>query len=168
MPNKDEIAVKSPVRHRLPSFTDSLIEPLSRLRNEVDRLFDDFPARWSPLHFSRMASALPMPAVDVTETDKAYKLSVEVPGMAASDIQVEIDENMIVISGEKREEREEQEKDFAYSERSYGAFERRLELPPGSDPQNIKAKMRNGVLQLTLGKNQKTVANKRKIEVEGA
>lgn len=168
MPNKDQIAVKTPSRSRLPTFTDSLIEPLSRLRNEVDHLFDDFPARWSPLHFSRLASAMPMPAIDVTETDKAYKLTVEVPGMAASDIQVDVDDKMIVISGEKREDRDEQEKDYSYSERSYGAFERRLELPPGSDPQNVKAKMRNGVLQLTLGKNKKAVANKRRIEVEGA
>lgn len=167
MPNKDEIAVKAPVRQRLPSFTDTLIEPLSRLRNEVDRLFDDFPVRWSPMNFSRLAPALPMPAVDVTETDKAYNLSVEVPGMTASDIQVEIEDDMIVISGEKRDEREEQEKDYSYSERSYGAFERRLKLPPGADPQNIKAKVRNGVLKLTLAKNEKSVANKRRIQIEG-
>jgi HSP20 family protein len=167
MPRKDEIAVKTS-RHLLPSFTDTLIEPLARLRNEVDRLFDDFPARWSPMPFSRLASALPMPAVDVTETDKAYKLSVEVPGMDASDIQVEVDDDMIVISGEKREEREEQEKNYSYSERSYGAFERRIELPAGSDPQDIKAKVRNGVLQLTLTKSQKAVENKRRIEIEGA
>ncbi len=56
---------------RLPSFTESLIEPLSRLRNEVDHLFDDFPARWSPLPFSPFTMSMPIPAVDVTETDKA-------------------------------------------------------------------------------------------------
>jgi HSP20 family protein len=167
MPREDEIAVQSPVRRGLPTFTDSLIEPLSRLRNEVDRLFDDFPASWHPFQFRRFPNALLVPAVEMTETQKAYKLSVEVPGMEASDINMHVDGNMLVISGEKKEEREEEEKGYSYSERSYGAFERRLDLPAGADAQNIKAKVRKGVLQITLPKDRKAI-NKRRIQIDNA
>jgi HSP20 family protein len=168
MPKKDEIALSSPPRHNLPSFANTLIEPISRLRNEVDRLFEDFPARWPPMQFGRIASALPVPAVDLTETDKAFKLSVEVPGMSARDVNVEVDDNMILISGEKREEREEAEKDYSYCERSYGAFERRLELPPGANPQDIKARLNNGVLELTLAKNDQAKASRRRIAIDAS
>jgi HSP20 family protein len=168
MPKNDEIAVTSPPRHNAPSLTGTLIEPLTRLRSEVDRLFDDFPSRWLPMQFSRMTSALPVPAVELTETDKAFRLSVEVPGMSASDVKVEVDENMILISGEKRDQREEAEKNYSYCERSYGAFERRLDLPPGADPRNVTARMNNGVLQVTLAKSDQAKASKRQIKIEGA
>ena len=168
MSQQDEVAVKTPTRRNLPAFTDSLIEPLSRLRNEVDRLFDDFPARWPTFQFGRIASAISVPAVEMTETAKTYKLSVEVPGMDAADIEVSVDDNLLVISGEKKEEREEEEKGYSYSERSYGAFERRIELPAGADAANIKAKVRKGVLQITLPKNEKAATNKRRIAVEAA
>lgn len=164
---EDEIAVQPPVRRGFPNFTDSLIEPLSRLRNEVDRLFDDFPTHWQPFQFRRLASTLLVPAVEMTETQKTYKLSVEVPGMEAPDIDMHVDGNMLVISGEKKEEREDEEKGYSYSERSYGAFERRLDLPAGADAQNIKARVRKGVLQITIPKDRNTI-DKKRIKIDGA
>ncbi|HET9427002.1 MAG TPA: Hsp20/alpha crystallin family protein [Allosphingosinicella sp.] len=166
MTKQDEIAVKASARGNLPAFTDQLIEPLSRLRNEVDRLFDDFPTRWPTFRFGRLAAAIPAPAVEMTETSKAFKLSVEVPGMDAGDIHVSVDNDMLVISGEKKEEREETEEGYLYSERTYGAFERRIELPAGADSLNVKAKVRKGVLQITLPKDQKAESNKRRITIE--
>ena len=166
MPREDDVTVKTPARRNLPAFTDSLIEPLSRLRNEVDRLFDDFPARWPRFDIARFAPAVSMPAVEMTETDSAYKLSVEVPGMEASEIEVSVDGNMLVIAGEKKDEREEKEKGYLYSERSYGSFERRIELPAGADAAKIEAKVRKGLLQITLPKDEKTANNKRRIQVE--
>ena len=163
MPREDTIS-KPPARRPLP-FTDSLIEPLSRLRNEVDRLFDDFPARFPRLDFGRFAPALALPAIEMTETEKAFKLTVEVPGMEASDIDVNVEGDMLVISGEKKEEREEKEKNYLYSERSYGAFERRIELPPGADADGIKAKVRKGVLNITLPKTEKAANNKRRVQI---
>ena len=166
MTREDNVTVKTPAQRNLPAFGDSLIEPLSRLRNEVDRLFDDFPARWPRLDFGRFAAALPAPAIEMTETAKAYKLTVEVPGMDASDIDVNVEGGKLVISGEKKEEREEKEESYSYSERSYGAFERRIELPSGADAESIKAKVRKGVLNITLPKTQKAANNKRRIEID--
>lgn len=165
MTRDTRIIEQPPVRRGFPTFTDTLIEPLSRLRSEVDRLFDDFPTNWQPFQFRRFGTGLLEPAVEMTETKKAFKLSVEVPGMDATDIDMHVDGNMLVISGEKKEEREEEEKGYSFSERSYGAFERRFELPAGSDAQGIKAKVRKGVLQITLPKDRNAVAKKR-IEIE--
>ena len=166
MPREDTIA-RTPARRSLP-FTESLAEPLTRLRSEVDRLFDDFPARWPRFDLARFGAAMPVPAVEMTETEKAYKLSVEVPGIDASEIDVTVEGDRLIISGEKKEEREEKEKNFLYTERSYGAFERQIELPPGADPENIKADVRKGVLRITLPKTEKAANGKRRIAIDAA
>lgn len=162
-----ETTTTVPARAAPRSFTEQLIEPFSRLRSEVDRLFDEFPARWPSIQFDRIAPPVPMPAMEMTDTDKAYKISVEVPGMEAKDIDVSVENDMLVVSGEKKEEREEKERDCYRSERSYGAFERRVALPPAAVTDKIKAKAKNGVLQITIPKDAKAAAsNKRKIDIE--
>jgi HSP20 family protein len=128
---RDTGPLTRPPARRIGALTEQLVEPLSRLRGEVDRLFDDFPMRFpAAFSFGRLGATLPVPAVEMTETEKSYKISVEVPGMEASDIEVGVEDDMLVISGEKKEEREENEEGYSLSERSYGAFERRIELPP--------------------------------------
>lgn len=149
----------------IPSFTESLIEPLARLRNEVDRLFDDFPARLPSVRFT-LPTGLLVPAVEMTETSKAYKLNVEVPGMDATDIEMHVQDGAILISGEKKERREEDEKGYSYSERTFGSFERRIELPPGADEKGIKAKVRNGVLEITAPKKPEAAGQRKRIEIQ--
>ena len=154
-------------RRSVPSFTDALIEPLARLRSEVDRLFDDFPARWPSVRFA-LPSGMLVPAVEMTETKKAYRLSIEVPGMDATDIEMHVHDGAIFISGEKKERREEDEKGYSYSERSYGSFERRIELPPSADAQAITAKVRNGVLEISVPKKGDAVGQRQRIKIESA
>lgn len=166
MPQSDDVIAKSPARLALPAFTGGLVEPFSRLRNEVDRLFDDFPVRWPQL--GRFTSGLLVPAVEMTETSKSYKISVEVPGIDAAQIDMHVHDGAIFISGEKKAERDEEEKGYSYSERSYGSFERRIDLPPGTDPQGIKAKVRNGVLLITLPKKAGEAGRKQRISIEAA
>lgn len=148
------------------SFTEQLIEPLSRLRGEVDRLFEDFPARWPAFQMDRLVPRMPVPAMEMTETEDAFKLTVEVPGIEAKEIDVSVEEDMLVVSGEKKEEREEKERDYYRSERSYGSFERRIALPPTADADRIKARASNGVLHITLPKSEKAQQNKRRIAIE--
>jgi HSP20 family protein len=151
----------------VPGFTEQLMEPLSWLRGEVDRLFDDFPARTPPFHFGRAMALKPIPAVEMTETDDAYKLSAELPGIDAKDVEITVANGILSISGEKKEEREEKEQGFMFAERSYGAFERRIELPDAADADHIKARFKNGVLTLTVPKNKKVEA-KHRIAIEQA
>ena len=168
MPRADTLPVQAPERRSVSPFTGSLFEPLTRLRSEVDRLFDDFPARWPRLDFAALAPAMPVPAVEMKETAKSYKLTVEVPGIEPEHIEVHVEGEMLVISGEKKEEREEEEENHLYSERSYGAFERRLEVPAGADAGKIKAQVRKGVLQITLPKTGNAASNKRGIAIDAA
>jgi HSP20 family protein len=167
MPQQDEVAVKEQARRGLTTFTDQLVEPLTRLRSEVDRLFDDFPARWPGFQLGRLTPAA-LPAAEMTETDKAYKLSFELPGMEADDIEVSVTGDLLIVAGEKKEEREEQEKDYRYTERSYGAFERRIQLPPDADVAKIDARVRKGVLKVTLPKDGKVKDKRRRIAVKAA
>lgn len=167
MPQEDTAVATRPSRQRA-SFTDQLIEPLSRLRSEVDRLFDDFPARWPSFSLGPLAAAVPAPAIEMSETEKAYKLTVEVPGMEAEDIEVTVDDRMLVISGEKREEHEEKDKDYLYTERSYGSFDRRIALPAAADAEKIAAKVKKGVLEIRLPKTANAGKAKRKIAITAA
>jgi HSP20 family protein len=166
---REETTATAPVptgsRRTLPAFTDQLIEPFSRLRSEVDRLFDDFPFRMPSL---RSAVAMAAPALEMRETKKAYKLTAELPGIDPEAVEVSVDNGMLRIAGEKNEEREEDEQGYRISERSYGAFERIVSLPDGADAEKIKARCRNGVLTITIPKDEKAVAKSRKIAIERA
>lgn len=154
-----------PVRSEPRRFSEQVLEPFTRLRGEVNRLFEDFPNRWPPFQFDALAPRLQMPAMEMTETDREYKISVEVPGMQAQDIDVSVQDDMLVISGEKKEEHEEKERHCYRSERSYGAFERRLSLPPTAEAEKIKAVSKQGVLHITIPKNGKA-AQKHRIEIQ--
>lgn len=148
-------------------FVEQFLEPLSQLRTEVDRVFDDFPVRWPTFNLSpRLAAFLPSPAVEMTETDKAYKITVEVPGIPADRIDVEAEKGLLVIKGEKKEEREEKERDYTRSERSYGSFERRISLPADAELDAIHAKASDGVLKITIPRDHKAVPSRRKIEIK--
>jgi HSP20 family protein len=163
----NEVLDRPLARRDVPTFTETLIEPFARLRNEVDRLFDDFPSRLPTVRFA-VPTGLLVPAVEMTETKKAYKLNIEVPGMEAADVEMHVQDDAILISGEKKERREEDEKGYSYAERSYGAFERRIELPPGADPKGIKAKVGNGVLSITVPKKPEAASQRKRIEIESA
>lgn len=164
---RQELLDKPLTRRNLPSFTETFVEPLSRLRGELDRLFDDFPARWPAAKFT-LPSGLLVPAVEMTETKKAFKLTVEVPGMEAADIEMHVHDGGIFISGEKKERREDEEKGYSYSERSYGSFERCIALPQGTDEKGIKAKIRNGLLEITVPKKADAAAKRQRIEIQSA
>jgi HSP20 family protein len=142
-------------------------------RGEMDRLFDrfGFPS------FRRMFDVEPfwnyessvgiaVPAVDVTEDENAYKISAELPGMSEKDIDVTVSGDVLVIKGEKRQEREQKEKNRYLSERSYGAFQRSFSLPDGVDRDKIGAEFSKGVLTLTLPKTAEAQKQQKKIEVK--
>lgn len=144
-------------------FTGQLIEPFNRLRTEVDRIFDSFPFRLPTVRLSRFAAA---PAVEMTETDKAYKIKAELAGMDPNDVEVTFEDGLLRISGEKKEEREESERGYRLSERTYGSFERLIELPSAAEGGKIKAKFKNGLLTLTVPKNEKTAAKPQRILID--
>lgn len=152
----------TPATAPTPVPTDT---PLGWLRTEIDRLFDDFgrPARNL---FNFGASALgPIPALEMTEQDKAYRLTVELPGMKEEDVEVSVADGVLTISGEKREESERKDEGVLVSERRYGSFRRQLTIPSNVDPQAIAADFDKGVLAITLPKDSSAAERSRKIPI---
>jgi HSP20 family protein len=153
--------------------------PFETLRREIDRLFEDFDGgMWrsrfprsmfdlQPL-WSRESSWAATPAVDITETDKAYEITAELPGMDEKNIEVKFAEGVLTIKGEKKEEKEERKKDYYLSERSYGSFQRSFQVPDGVDTDKIEAIFKKGVLTVALPKNAEAQKAAKKIDVKAA
>ena len=113
------------------------------------RLFDDF---WE----GRMSNgdSRPLPALDVIEDDDAVTVAVEVPGMRKEDVNVQFDNGVLTVSGEKKSESEEKGRSFHRLERRYGAFTRSLTLPSCVDCDAATAEAHDGVLRITLPKRE--------------
>lgn len=164
MADKQALAERPRERSDLSEY---LREPFHRLRAEVDHFFDDFPPRLPvPALSFRQLAALPMPAMEMTEMDGEYRLSVEVPGVSAEDVEISIEDDLLVLKGEKKEERETKERNYCVSERHYGSFERRVSLPPDTVPNEISASSDNGVLTIVIPRNEQPKPERRKIEVK--
>jgi len=145
----------------------------------MDHLFDRFGKSFSLMPWRRAAAPdlafryetsfdLTPPAVDVSEDDKAYKVTAELPGLTEKDVEVKLSGDMITIKGEKRQEKEQKEQSYHVSERSYGAFERSFTLPADVDRDKIAADVSKGVLTVLLPKKPGTKPAEKKIEVKAA
>jgi len=152
-----------PRRSEERSLAHRSADPFSYLRNQINRVFDDFWGE-SWLAPREMAAGF-WPQVDVTETDKEIKVSAEIPGVEPKDIDVSVESGMLTIKGEKKYEREEKEKGQYRMERSYGSFERAIELPAEVDESKAKAEFKKGVLRLTLPKRPGAPSRRKKIPV---
>ncbi|MCB0489177.1 MAG: Hsp20/alpha crystallin family protein [Cyclobacteriaceae bacterium] len=98
-----------------------------------------------------------VPKVDISENDKAFELQVEVPGMNKEDFKIEVNDNYLTISGERKLSSEKREKNFHSIETSYGTFTRSFTLPENVNADKINAKYNNGILELTVPKDEKKV-----------
>ena len=121
-------------------------DPFSRMHREMDRMFEDFFGATRPAS----GSVLLRPSVDIAESKKAYRISVEVPGIDPDQIDLRVEGDTLVISGEKRQESEDEDEGFHRIERSYGQFRRVLTLPEDADAEGIKADSKNGVLKIKV------------------
>ena len=176
-----EVSTKVPVKTEQLATAKSLTEdrPLQTLRRQVDRLFDDFQRGYWHLPFSRTVFDVEpfwrgdvafgaVPSVDIVEKDDAYKVSAELPGIAASDIEVKYSDGMLTIAGEKQEDKEEKKKDYFLSERRDGSFKRSFRVADGVDADKIEAVFKNGVLTVTLPKTAEARNKAKTITVKAA
>jgi len=133
---------------------DTPAQSLALMHGELDRLFDNwmrgfgFPTTLG--RFDRLGTGLLKPSVDISENSKAYTIRAEIPGVEKEDIKIRLDGDTLVISGEKKQEKESEEGGYHCVERSYGSFRRTLCLPEDADADKLEAKFRNGVLTLTV------------------
>lgn len=141
--------------------------PIGWLRDEIDRLFNDFSFGRPPSSVFAFPgfSGEARPAVELVEKGDGYQMSVELPGIDQKDINIELADGVLTISGEKREATETKEPGYLISERSYGAFRRQVTLPADVDPDSLAAKMRDGVLKLEMKKDREAANRTRKIAI---
>jgi len=143
-----------------------IVNPFGFLHREIDRLFDEFTR--GTLEAAGPAHVNLVPSMDVTETDKEIVIAAEMPGLERKDVDISIEDDVLTIRGEKKVETKKDDKDKNYhiTERSYGMFYRALQLPPGVEPSKVQATMSNGVLKITIPKPARSET--RKIEVKEA
>jgi HSP20 family protein len=117
-------------------------EPFTR---EIDRVFDAFfgqtdqGRRW-------------VPPIDLVEAEDRFLLKADLPGLSESDVNIEVQDGTLTISGERKAEHEQREKGWYRIERSFGSFNRSLTLPDGVDPERIEASFSDGVLEVRIPK----------------
>lgn len=143
-----------PMQQLMQSFFDDPFfrDPFGRFE-QMDRWFGDF----SPRRFS--------PSVEVSDDGKALRVTAELPGMEKDDIKLQVEDNMLVISGEKKSESEHKDDGVFRTERYYGHFQRAVPLPEDVDRENADAEFKKGVLTIRFPKLESAVSKSRRITV---
>ena len=159
-----------------PQAETPVPEMWGSFRSEMDRLFEKFARGFGLPSLRSMADFEPpwrsfifsAPPIDMSEDDKAYKISAELPGLDAKDVEVSVLGDRLVLKGEKRQQQEEKNKNYYHSERTYGLFQRSFELLAGVDRDKIAAEFSKGVLTITLPKTVTMQKQQKKIEIKSA
>jgi len=163
---KDEQGSGLPVSYANPSSS------MLQLHQGIDRLFDEvFNSFGFPLSASRsgdingLGASILRPKLNISSDDHNYNISLEVPGLKESDISVEVKNDVLTIQGAMEEEKEDKDRHFYRIERSYGSFQRTLSLPDDANSDDIKASMKDGVLNLMIPRSEVVDAEVKKIPV---
>jgi HSP20 family protein len=138
-------------------------DPFLTLHREMNRLFDDVFRGFDMAPFGGMSRMASWPHMEVVENDKDVRISAELPGLEDKDVEVLMGDGVLTIRGEKKSEIEDKER--AFSERTYGRFERRIPLAWEVEEDKIDASFRNGVLTVTLPKSAESRSEVRRIAV---
>ncbi|UOD34542.1 Hsp20/alpha crystallin family protein [Deferribacteraceae bacterium V6Fe1] len=131
------------------------------LQEEVNRLFDDF---FLP---SAQVRDFPfMPHVDISENNNQIKVKADLPGVTEKDIELTLENNILTIKGKREEEKETKEDNYYSRERVYGTFMRQVQIPKRVNADSVKAKFKNGVLEVVMDKAEEEKSKKIAIQAE--
>jgi len=139
-------------------------EPFNSLQREMNRLFESFWGGAEP-GMTTGGTGLYSPTIDVHESDQAYRVTAELPGLSESDVEISLRDNNLIVRGEKKTEHEEKHGDRHYSERHYGRFQRVIPFAAEIDADKVQAKFDKGVLTIELPKNAKARDKTRRIQI---
>jgi HSP20 family protein len=153
-----------PARNTVPVVRGA--HPIRTFQDEVNALFDDF---FSDLTLPAVARAGQVrTAVDLAETDKAFVVTAEVPGIEAKDLSLSAAEGYLTLKGERKQESREDKGGYFRQERSFGSFQRVIGLPANADLDAAKAEMKNGILTIEVPKKAAPKVEEKKIEIAHA
>ena len=163
-----EVALKTPE-------TVNPFQMMHRFTKDMERLFEDFQGFSFPNFFttdfapfrSGLEKGAWMPQIEVLQNNGKLMVRADLPGLAKDDVKLEITDDFLTISGERKEEKEEKREGFYRSERSYGSFYRQIPLPEGAKTENAAATFTNGVLEISIPAP-KVEPSIRKLEINAA
>jgi HSP20 family protein len=133
-----------------------IFNELTDMQQEMNRLFDEFFGD----RRTEVAEGRWLPSVDVSETETAMVVRAELPGMTHEDIQLNLQDNVLILKGEKKQEKKEEKENYHRVERSYGSFTRSFTLPVGVKPEEVKATFKDGVLEISMPKTEEAKPKK--------
>ncbi len=125
-----------------------------------------WPTIYEPLrHMGEKVADWIAPRSEASALEDYYEINVELPGVKVEDVDISMQDNSLVIRGEKRSERKETGQSFYFSEREFGAFQRTFRMPPDADSDKIDAQFSDGVLRLKIAKESPSMPTQKKIEI---
>lgn len=126
-----------------------------------------WPSLYEPFrNFGSRLADWVTPASDASTDDKAYHITLELPGVSEGDIELTVEDTTLVITGEKRTEREEEGDTWFFSERQYGSFRRSFRMPGDADLEKVEADLKDGVLTITVPRRTEPEKAARKVQVK--
>jgi len=138
---------------------------MESIQNEMNKLFDFSLSRWPDREFGLLEGAW-SPAIDVYDSKDNLLVKADMPGMKKDEIEVSVHDNILIIKGEKKAEKEDKGKDYLKQERFYGSFNRAITLPVGVDSGKITASYKDGVLELSLPKKEESKPKQIKVDIK--
>lgn len=155
----------TPTRNAVSQPAEAELGAMSWLRGELDRMFEEFaaPGRSLLSYVPRLVN--PMPAVELVDDGKSYRLTAELAGMTEKDIRLEVSDGVLLIASEKEETSERRANGQLISERRHGSFRRHITLPADADADKIEGKFKHGLLTVEIAKAEKPRDHVRKIKI---
>ncbi|WP_432735990.1 Hsp20/alpha crystallin family protein [Maridesulfovibrio sp. FT414] len=150
--------------------------PLDQFHAEVDRMFESvfsgfgltMPQRMFDMADPRLDKITMKPKVDIYGSDKEYVIKADLPGIDEKDLSVEVKDDILILSAEKKHEEKTEEKGYYRVERSYGSFRRILNVPKDADKEKISAKLNKGVLCITIPRTPSVESRSKKVAIESS
>lgn len=136
---------------------------LVSVQRDLDSMMEDF---FGHTHMFDWDGGIWSPPVDITETDDNLVVSIEIPGMTKEDVKITLQDNVLTIRGEKKQETEKRDANYHRVERSYGSFTRSFSLPAAVEGEKIKAQYKDGLLKITLPKAEQVKPKEIPIAIE--
>src|SRR5262245_42855745 len=157
-----------PATRRESGWVRSPFRLLERFADDIDGMFDDFglKRRWLGLHGAQSGLEIWAPAVEVTQQNSDLIVRADLPGLKKEDITIDVTDDELTISGERRKEEEGERGGVYRSERSYGSFSRTIRLPEGAMTDQAKASFKDGVLEIRMPAPPEQVTRGRRLEIK--
>jgi len=143
------------------------VRELNTIQTEMNRLFNTFFESPAPGHTASAPARRWLPAMDLVETEDHFVLRADLPGLSEKDVNIELEDNVLTVSGERKAEHEERKEGYYRVERASGSFSRSLTLPEGVDPAGVTANFDRGVLEVRVPKPEERKPRKVAISVGG-